>query len=75
MKRLQKLFDFIELNGLPGCCKTFSVQVFKRKGQLKLDPVLLQTGTDSGPLLEFGLIKQNDDNKVDFTEMALLMID
>jgi hypothetical protein len=75
MKCLHRLFDHIDKNRFPGICKEFVITVYKRKGKLTLDPILLQTGSDSGPLLQIGIIEQNMDNKVDFTDSARAMID
>ncbi len=74
MKCLNKLFKIIDINCFPSCCKAFLVQVYIKKGRLKYDPGLLQSGTDSGPLVKLGLIEQGVDNRVDLTNAARKMI-
>jgi len=70
MKCLSKLYNILDVNGEPGCSKSFLKQVFKRKGKLKIAPHLLETGTDSRPLLKHNIIQQDEDGRVDLTDEA-----
>ena len=76
MKCLHRLYARIENNGFPGCCKEFLKQVYIKKGKLKIDPDLLQRGSDSGPLLKLEIIEQDpNNNKVDLTKEAYKQVD
>ena len=75
MQCLKKLFEVIDINCFPSCCKAFLVQVYNKKGRLKYDPSLLRSGGDSGPLLTLGFIEQGTDNRVDLTNAARKLID
>lgn len=75
MRRLSKLYNILDANGEPGCSKSFLKQVFRRRGKLKIAPHLLETGTDSRPLLKHGLIQQCTEGLVSLTEKAREMID
>ena len=74
MKCLSRLYNILDVNGEPGCSKSFLKQVFRKKGKLKMAPHQLRNGTDSGPLLKHNIIQQDDEDRVDLTDEARAII-
>jgi hypothetical protein len=70
MKCLSRLYNILDANREPGCSKNFLKQVYRMKGKLKIAPHLLETGTDSRPLLKHNIIQQDEDGRVDLTDEA-----
>ncbi len=75
MRRLSRLYNYLDINRMPGCSKDFLKNVFRKDGELTLPPENLENGTDSRPLLEHGLIQQCTRGKVSLTKKARKMMD
>ena len=70
MKCLRALYELIDTNKSPGCSKMLLQTIYRKSGKLKLNPNLLKSGSDSGPLFELGLIEQDKHNNVVLTDKA-----
>jgi len=75
MKCLSKLYELLDKYDEPRCSKTLLKQIFRRSGKFKMSPSALRNGTDSGPLVRHGLIKQSKNGTVGLTKKAREMID
>jgi len=75
MQRLKRLYGFLDMNCAPSCSKQFMKDILRANGKLKMTPKAFRNGNGSRVPLELGLVCQEDDNSIHYTDFALEMVD